>query len=412
MFDEEGVEPMVLVAKGTSQRWRRRRAAWQCTLRLVTKLLWWSWVASLCAALVCVSSTPASAREPAAGAPAPAHPKVVVIRGYPEVERAISQALAPWKMRVEVVSARQPGASMPVSADRAQTLAVQLNADALVWISTSSEGPALWVHDARTNHVTSRATPQPPFDPPTAAALALSVKTFLRASGLTPEEVPGAAQDVALAPPPPSSPPESVPTPPALPLPVGLATRPVELEREPAALQVLLHGSARLGAFEPAESGARYGLQLRWAPWTERASVWEGVWVGLDLETATPWLFSRAEFAGQLWEAAPGVCAGILSGIGGPFRAGVQVRSALHVLSLSGTFFGDTRQVRATSLSSSLLVRPELGLGFRNVTFLLQPGLGVFLKRHVYEDLQARLDVLESRRTWWMLGGAISLRVD
>lgn len=412
MFDEGWVELARLAGTRASDRRPQRSACRRGLIALAPALLPQRWFAWLCTALVFASVAPASARERAPAASARSQPKVVVIRGFPAVERAIAQALAPWKMRVELVSARQPGATMPVSADRAQVLAEQLKADALVWISTSPEGPALWVHDARTNNVTSRATPRPPFDPPTAAALALSVKTFLRASGLTPEEAPGAPDSAASPAPRLSEQPSRAPAQPEprpAPAPATLSVMP---EPERASLQVLVHAAARLGAFQPPEGGARYGLQLRWSPWAHRASAWNVFWLGLDLETATPWLFSRAEFDGQLWEAAPGLCAGVLGHIGEVFRAGVQVRSALHVLSLSGTFFGDPRLVQATSVSPSLLIRPELGLTISNVTLLLQPGAGAFLQRHEYEDLQSSLDVLQSRRIWWMLGGAISLRAD
>jgi hypothetical protein len=82
---------------------------------------------------------------------------------------------------------------MPGSADRARTLARERRAEAVVWISRSDEGPALWMYDATRERVAARrlATP-PPFDAAVAASVALVVKTLLRLSDVPPpsERVP------------------------------------------------------------------------------------------------------------------------------------------------------------------------------------------------------------------------------
>ncbi|HWO07821.1 MAG TPA: hypothetical protein VNN80_00035 [Polyangiaceae bacterium] len=346
-------------------------------------------------------------------------PKVVVLGGYPSLDRAVRTSLAPWHMRIEVVAARSPGSTMPLTALRARALAEELDADAIVWVSDSPDGAALWVHDARTGNVTARATPNPPFDVPTAAALALSVKTILRASGLSPEprgaatEAPDSAATVLPAATPraqpasePREPPPPEPAPEAEPPPHDIDW----ISLPDPSWQLLIHGAVRFGAFQPAENGARYGLQLRWSPWAETPSEWRGLWFGLDAETSTPWVVSEPEFEGEYWELAPGLCAGMTRSLSRIIQVGLQVRSSLHLVYLSGTLTESSTHASISTQSPSVLVRPELGFRVGNVVFLLQPGAGVFLKRQAYR--QEGVDFLETQTVWWMLGGAIAVRAE
>lgn len=373
----------------------------------------------LIAALPCSLATFGTAHAAPDDVGAHGSPKVVVLSGNPTLDRALRMSLAPWSMRLEVVTARSPGASMPISAMRARMLAQELSADALVWVADTAEGAALWVHDARTGNVTARTTPSPPFDIPTAAALALSVKTVLRASGLAPEGR-DASGDAPEPPPRPRTPasrqPPIVPAEPAPP-----PEEPPELERPPPreiewislpepTWQLVVHGAVRLGAFEPAEDGARYGLQLRWSPWAEASSNWRGLWFGLDAETSTPWVVSRPEFEGEYWDIAPGLCVGMMRPLSKVVQLGLQLTGSLHFVSLSGTLTATSRHASIATQSPSLLLRPELGFRVGNVTFLLQPGVGTFMKRQAY--LRSDVEFLETQPLWWMLGGAIALRAE
>jgi hypothetical protein len=370
-------------------------------------------------ALLCTPAAVGTARAAPDDVGAHVSPKVVVLSGNPTLDRALRMSLAPWSMRLEVVTARSPGSSMPISAMRARVLAQELSADALVWISDTPEGAALWVHDARTGNVTARTTPSPPFDIPTAAALALSVKTVLRASGLAPEgrETGGeaweptplprgpASREREVAPTPAPPPPEDVPE----------VERPPPREIEWISLpeptwQLVVHGAVRVGAFEPKENGARYGLQLRWSPWAESSSDWRGLWFGLDAETSTPWVVSRPEFEGEYWDIAPGLCVGLMRPLSKVIQLGVQVTGSLHFVSLSGTLTTTSRHASIATQSPSVLLRPELGFRVGNVTFLLQPGVGTFMRRQAY--LRSDVEFLETQPFWWMLGGAIALRTE
>ena len=386
-----------------SRRSRARRLLWAGMLAVVTP---------------CVPWAAGTARAAPQDVGEHATPKVVVLSGYPTLDRALRMSLAPWSMRLEVVTARSPGSTMPISAVRARVLAEELSADALVWVSETTDGAVLWVHDARTGNVTARTTPGPPFDLATAAALALSVKTVLRASGLAPEgreREPEEAPEPARRPTPAVEPVAPATEAPAPPPDETLDERPPPRELDWVALpeptwQLVVHGALRIGAFDPAEDGARYGLQLRWSPWAESSSDWRGLWFGLDAETSTPWVVSRPEFEGEYWDIAPGLCVGMMRALSKVLQVGAQVTGSLHFVSLSGTLTTTSTHASISTLSPSLLVQPELGFRVGNVTFLLQPGIGTFLKRQAY--LRSDVEFLETQPFWWMLGAAIALRAE
>jgi hypothetical protein len=112
--------------------------------------------------------------------------RVAVLAPDPELLRALHLALSPWS--VTIVPSETPAESSPPDALRvASRMAHQLRAEAVVWVSPSEHGSLLWVFDARAGEVTTRMLVEaPPFDGAVAAAVALSVKTVLRASFVAP----------------------------------------------------------------------------------------------------------------------------------------------------------------------------------------------------------------------------------
>jgi hypothetical protein len=99
---------------------------------------------------------------------------------------AVEAALAGWP--IEVVQADgEAGASMPAAGERARAVAEAESAGAVVWIASDGTGHAVWIFDRESGRVTARRLPlPPPFDEPTAAAVALTIKTLLRHSAVTP----------------------------------------------------------------------------------------------------------------------------------------------------------------------------------------------------------------------------------
>ncbi len=114
-------------------------------------------------------------------------PRLVVIASDAAFGDALRGALAPWQISLFLVEGETPGATMPGSAARGQGLAHAHEADGVVWLSQSPEGWAVWVYDAESDRAMARPLPVgPPFDEPTAAALALTVMAMLRHGATAP----------------------------------------------------------------------------------------------------------------------------------------------------------------------------------------------------------------------------------
>lgn len=114
--------------------------------------------------------------------------RVVLATRDPMLETALRASLAPWHIELIVTDDDAPGASMPASADRGAALATTHHAAAITWISRDESGAfALWIFDTHSGRVIARPLPTgPPFDEPTAASVALSIKTLLRHSAAAP----------------------------------------------------------------------------------------------------------------------------------------------------------------------------------------------------------------------------------
>lgn len=113
--------------------------------------------------------------------------RVAVIDAEAPVVHALDVALSPWDVAIDEHAIAPPGATMPMAVERARELAHETDADAVVWLSTSAGGHALWVYDADSDRADARPLPSgPPFDETTAAGIALSVKTVLRSTVIAP----------------------------------------------------------------------------------------------------------------------------------------------------------------------------------------------------------------------------------
>jgi hypothetical protein len=173
--------------------------------------------------------------------------RIVVIDVDARVADALVVALSPWSLTV----VRTPGPSpapppdapgartIDMAAARARVIASDQHAGAVVWI-TPPQPPdlqaSLWVYDAQTLELTIRpVNAWGTMDDAAAAAVALSVKTILRASPLVTEGPATASHPEAAQPgapstgePPPGAPPEAARSAPA--------GEPPEPSRAPAAV--------------------------------------------------------------------------------------------------------------------------------------------------------------------------------
>jgi hypothetical protein len=252
--------------------------------------------------------------------------RVAAVDPDEQLARALEVALSPWGATVLQVHIETPGATMPIAVDRARSIAQGANADVLVWVSDSDGGHALWIYDLASDHASARALDAaPPFEPATAAAVALAVKTLLRGTVIAPppERFGAVAPEHA-----------SLPSW-ILGASVGVATR--------FTSSSLTSGRAALEAsFWPAALGHRVGLAL-------------------DLEDG---LSARAEsttFNGTLSDGAARLALGARLPLADWATLEPSLGGALHLLTLDGIVLERTNvDVRRLDVA----FEPRLGLDF------------------------------------------------
>ncbi len=104
------------------------------------------------------------------------------------LERAVETAVEPWGVAVIPLELSALGTDMSVSSRQAHGIARANTAGAVVWIAGAGDDIALWLYDVATEKVVvvPLASP-PPYDEPTAAGVALTIKTLLRHSAVVPD---------------------------------------------------------------------------------------------------------------------------------------------------------------------------------------------------------------------------------
>jgi hypothetical protein len=274
-----------------------------------------------------------SALSPALSAHA-SERRVALVQGDAELLRALTLALSAWDVETVPSQAELPEPAQPQAARQAAALARELGVDAVVWISQSAEGAVLWVYDARSGEATTRVlTESPPFSGASAAGVALSVKTALRASVE-----------------PPSSPP-----PKALVVPRPSA-RPHERGRERVTLK--LAAQAHLIAEERA--AARFGLgSVLWLTARPRLGL------GLELSGGEAVSIASASFAGSYRDLAFGSALHLRLLARERLAASLFAGGALHAALLSGSVTGEAQQavVKRYNLSVDAGAQLDLRLG-------------------------------------------------
>lgn len=135
------------------------------------------WAAALLVSWAVLSVVTAAAAAP--------H-RIAVLQPDAELHRALVLALAPWGVET-LRDDTPPPSSPPEALELATRLAEHMQVEAVVWVSRTEAGSLVWVFDAHAGEVTTRMLDDlPPFDSAAAAAVALSVKTVLRASVVAP----------------------------------------------------------------------------------------------------------------------------------------------------------------------------------------------------------------------------------
>lgn len=138
--------------------------------------------------------------QPARAEDGEAGERVVLVAPPAGLDEAVRAALAGWPIEVVIEPEGAPGSTMPGSAARARALAEGHGAAAVVWLGRDDGGLALWVYDRESGRAVTRPLPAaPPYDEPTAAAVALTVKTLLRHSTAAPAPARYGASEAAAA---------------------------------------------------------------------------------------------------------------------------------------------------------------------------------------------------------------------
>lgn len=272
---------------------------------------------------------------------------VLVMGGGPSFHNAMTVALSPWDLRVVPLDAPAPRPSMPRAADEARALAQRSGASGVVWVAVDEGEPSLWVFDASTDQVVSRriSTP-PPFDAPTAAAAALSVKTLLRSSTVAPREERLGALAVQ-APTAPATPPDAdASSGSPEPAPAAAASPPVlraELEGAGRALASQLDARAALGvtAWVGRSRHVGFGLAASFGP-------------GLSVDAA--------RFSGRFAEVGVAPSARMRFPLGERFALEPRLGMSIHATSIDGVAVVTARPASASRLDASIDVAVALEL--------------------------------------------------
>jgi hypothetical protein len=119
---------------------------------------------------------------------APAHAaarRIVLIHPEPALTRSVDLALYPWDITVLEISDAPPEASSPDAAAGARAIAKHHDADAIAWIDRTDDSTTLWFFDASDGSLRSHplpSSPHPESDAAMLAAVALTLKTLVRAT--------------------------------------------------------------------------------------------------------------------------------------------------------------------------------------------------------------------------------------
>jgi hypothetical protein len=266
---------------------------------------------------------------------------VVVIGGGRAFKDALTTALEPWHLEIVAGDAPAPKAAMPRAQTEAKAIADRLGAAGVVWISAADDERALFVFDGEKDVVISQSLASTlPFDPPTAAAAALSVKTLLRSSHVAP-----ASERIgAEAAPPPPPPAQTTTEPPPRGPDADVSPRPHEELLPP--IRIELGGGARAIAGDvdariDAGGSVFFGPARRWGV---GLLVHGGPGLGVDGD----------RFRGRFDELAVSPSLRLRLPLGGPIVLEPRAGVTLHATSIDGVAVATARAAKESRLDGSV----------------------------------------------------------
>ena len=112
--------------------------------------------------------------------------RIALVRADRDLARSVDLALYPWDITVVDVDEPPPDTTGPSPRASARLLAKRHGADAVAWIERGADVTTLWFFDPADDSLHSRRLPvapgSSPDDPAELAAIALTLKTFVRAA--------------------------------------------------------------------------------------------------------------------------------------------------------------------------------------------------------------------------------------
>lgn len=264
--------------------------------------------------------------------------EVVVIGGGAAFREAVSIALSPWQLHVVASDEPPPSSVVPRASRDARAMAERHSVGSVVWVSSDVE-PALFVYERKSDQLLARALAHgPPFDAPTAASVALTVKTMLRSSEIAPrdERVGAAPHDHA---------------------PIETERRPPPLVVSPARLRVDVTGAARtIGAGVDARIGVGASY---WLGDERRLGLGLGLLAGPGLGVET------AQFRGRFDEIAASPTLRVRAAIVQSLTLEPRIGTTLHLTQIDGVTMKNptaaTRSRADASIDVGAMLAVELG---------------------------------------------------
>lgn len=348
-------------------------------------------IVAACLLLLALFASTPSAHAAEAG-------RVLVIGGGPAFREAVSVVLTPWKLSVLPADMPAPRGVMPRAADEARALGQRFNVVGVVWVSSEDHEYALFIYDAKTEQVTSRSLDRgPPFDAPTAASHALSVKSLLRASTVAPPE-------------------ERLGAPPALPTPSSAGTEQGHQSPTPPGTEAVDRSATASPPFEAPLLRAELGGSARLVTDSPDARVAAGVslWpdarrrfgVGLEAQFGPGLSITQDRFAGRFSEVGFATSARYRLPLAQRFDFVPRAGLGLHATSIQGVVVQTSEAADQSRIDGSVDLGATLDFAVaRSMRVGLDLGASYMLRYQRY--LVQNGPVLELRP----LSGAVGLRL-
>jgi hypothetical protein len=287
--------------------------------------------------------------------------RVVLLEGDPRIADAVAVALSPWKLSVVPGPGPLPPPDAEAASASARAIASDQRAAVVLWIAPPprpGEHGSLWVYDAQSQQLVVRPLiVSAPFDDASSAAVALSVKTILRATPLVTQLALGRSGDA----------PAHDATEPIAAIPAEPAAEPATLPPRRAGWRLETVAGARMptGAPSPAEPWAGLGVSL----WPAAQGGHLGA--GIDAQGGTGVAIATSTFQGEFRQGSIAATARLRTSATHWLAFELRAGPALVVTSFDGQALSPSTPIHAVRANPALALgvvldwtpQPHISLG-------------------------------------------------